>query len=133
MMLMHLMMSCKQKNLVVQFNQQNQFIVIANVLYPMAVLVRLVQKVSKVDKVLPVDLDHAVKTDVLVNKVREEKWDQEEKRDLMGHPDQTDQKENQVIADDLVFMDLADVKDQKFRDFRLFFAWKVLRQNHDDR
>ena len=50
----------------------------------------------------------------------------------MGHPDQTDQKENQVITDVLVFMDLADVKDHKFRDFRLFFAWKILRQNHDD-
>ena len=79
----------------------------------MDVLVRLVQKVSKADKVLPVVLVHVVKTDVLVNKVREEKWDQEEKRDLMEHPDQTDQKENQVIADDLVFMDLADVKDHK--------------------
>ena len=79
----------------------------------MVVLALLVQKVSKVDKVLLVDLDHVVKTDVLENKVREEKWDQEEKRDLMEHPDQTDQKENQVIADDLVFMDLADVKDHK--------------------
>ena len=105
---------------------------IANVPYPMVVPALLVQKVSKVDKVLLVDLDHVVKTDVLVNKVREEKWDQEEKRDLMEHPVQTDQKENQVIADDLVFMDLADVKDHKFRDFRLFFAWKILRQNHDD-
>ena len=79
----------------------------------MVVPALLVQKVSKVDKVLLVDLDHVVKTDVLVNKVREEKWDQEEKRDLMEHPVQTDQKENQVIADDLVFMDLADVKDHK--------------------
>ena len=86
---------------------------IANVPYPMVVPALLVQKVSKVDKVLLVDLDHVVKTDVLVNKVREEKWDQEEKRDLMEHPVQTDQKENQVIADDLVFMDLADVKDHK--------------------
>ena len=79
----------------------------------MVVPALLVQKVSKVDKVLLVDLDHVVKTDVLENKVREEKWDQEEKRDLMEHPVQTDQKENQVIADDLVFMDLADVKDHK--------------------
>ena len=86
---------------------------IANVPYPMVVPALLVQKVSKVDKVLLVDLDHVAKTDVLVNKVREEKWDQEEKRDLMEHPVQTDQKENQVIADDLVFMDLADVKDHK--------------------
>ena len=38
---------------------------------------------------------------------------QEEQKDLLGHPYQTDQKENQVITDVLLFMDLADVKDHK--------------------
>ena len=65
-------------------------------------------KVNKVDKVLPVDLVLVAKTEMLENKAVEVKWDQQEKKDQMELLDRTDQKENQVIADVLVFMDLVD-------------------------
>ena len=113
MMHMHLMMFSKQKNLVVQSNRQNQFIVTVNVRYLMDVPVLSVPKVNKVVKVLLVDQVLVVKTAMLVNKAVEVKWDQLEKKDLMVHLAPMDQRVNQVIVDVLVFMDLADEKDQE--------------------
>ena len=110
---MHLMMFSKQKNLVVQSNRQNQFIVTVNVRYLMDVPVLSVPKVNKVVKVHPVDQVLVVKTAMLVNKAVEVKWDQLEKKDLMVHLAPMDQRVNQVIVDVLVCMDLADEKDQE--------------------
>ena len=55
MTLMHLTMFSKQKNLVVQSNRQNQFIVTVNARCLMVVRVHLVPKVNKVAKVHLVD------------------------------------------------------------------------------
>lgn len=110
---MHLMMFSKQKNLVVQSNRQNQFIVTVNVRYLMDVPVLSVPKVNKVVKVLLVDQVLVVKTAMLVNKAVEVKWDQLEKKGQMVHLALMDQRVNQVIVDVLVFMDLADEKDQE--------------------
>ena len=110
---MHLMMFSKQKNLVVQSNRQNQFIVTVNVRYLMDVPVLSVPKVNKVVRVLLVDQVLVVKTVTLENKVVVVKWDQLEKKDLMVHLAPMDQRVNQVIVDVLVFMDLADEKDQE--------------------
>ena len=112
-MLMHLMMFSKQKNLVVQSNRQNQFIVTVNARYQMVVPVLLVPKVNKVVKVHPVDQVLVVKMVTLGNKVLAVKWDQLEKKDLMVHQAPMDQRVNQVIVDVLVFMDRADEKDQE--------------------
>ena len=79
----------------------------------MDVPVLSVPKVNKVVKVLLVDQVLVVKTAMLVNKAVEVKWDQLEKKDLMVHPAPMDQKVNQVIADVLGFMDLADETDQE--------------------
>ena len=113
MMHMHLMMFSKQKNLVVQSNRQNQFIVTVNVRYLMDVPVLLVPKVNKVVKVHPVDQVLVVKMVTLENKAAEVKWDQLVRKDQMVHLAPMDQRVNQVIVDVLVFMDLADEKDQE--------------------
>ena len=130
MTLMHLMMFSKQKNLVVQFNRQNQFIVTVNARYLMVVLVLSAPKANKVVKVHLVDQVLVVKMVTLANKVLEVKWVQLEKRDQMVHLVQMDQRVNQVITDVRVFMDLEDEKghegiqesrfaiDQLFRTFK---------------
>ena len=107
---MHLMMFSKQKNLVVQSNRQNQFIVTVNVRYLMDVPVLSVPKVNKVVKVHLVDQVLVVMMVTLENKVLEVKWDQLEKKDLMVHLALMDLRVNQVITDVRVFMDLADAK-----------------------
>lgn len=83
-----------------------------NARYLMDVLVLLVPKVNKVVKVHPVDQVLVVKMVTLENKVVEVKWDQLEKKDLTVHLAPMDRRENQVIVDVLVFMDLVDEKDQ---------------------
>ena len=110
MTLMHLMMFSKLKNLVVQSNRQNQFIVTVNARYQMVVPVLSVPKVNKVVKVHLVDQVLVVTMVTLENKVLEVKWDQLEKKDLMVHQALMDQRVNQVITDVRVFMDLADEK-----------------------
>ena len=79
----------------------------------MDVPVLSVPKVNKVVKVHPVDQVLVVKMVTLENKVVEVKWGQLEKKDLMEHLALMDQRVNQVIVDVLVFMDLADEKDQE--------------------
>ena len=107
------MMFSKQKNLVVQSNPQNQFIVTVNARFLMGVPVRLVPKVNKVARVHLVDQVPVVKTVMLENKVHEVKWDQKEKEDHMERLAQMDRRVNQVITVVLVFMDLVDLKDHK--------------------
>ena len=130
MTLMHLMMFSKLKNLVVQFNRQNQFIVTVNVRYLMDVPVLSVPKVNKVVKVHPVDQVLVVKTAMLVNKAGEVKWDQLEKKDLMVHQALMDLRVNQVITDVRVFMDLADgkgheeIQESRFAIHQLFRTFK---------
>lgn len=130
MTLMHLMMFSKLKNLVVQFNRQNQFIVTVNARYLMVVQVLLVPKVNKVVKVHLVDQVLAVMMVTLENKVLGVKWDQLEKKDLMVHQALMDLRVNQVITDVRVFMDLADgkgheeIQESRFAIHQLFRTFK---------